>query len=76
MEPQQDYGKLQLSIGGKWVDSRSEEYHDVYNPANGAVIAKVPFSTKEEIGEAVESAQSAFEKWRESEVSLQDEGGH
>jgi malonate-semialdehyde dehydrogenase (acetylating)/methylmalonate-semialdehyde dehydrogenase len=63
IEPKQDYGKLQLSVGGSWIESESEEFHDVYNPATGAVIAKVPFSTKEEVGKAVQAAQAAYEKW-------------
>lgn len=63
VEPRQDYGRLQLCIGDKWINSQTEDFHDVYNPASGEVIAKVPFSTKEEVNRSVEAAQEAYEKW-------------
>lgn len=58
------YGRLKLLIGGAWTDSRSEDVHDVYNPAKGETLASVPFSLSEETASAVEAAQLAFEKWR------------
>jgi malonate-semialdehyde dehydrogenase (acetylating) / methylmalonate-semialdehyde dehydrogenase len=63
-EPRQDYGKLQLLIDGRWIPSKTEEFHDAFNPATGQVIGKIPFSQPEEVSSAVESAQRAFEKWR------------
>lgn len=64
-EPQESYGKLKNYIGGKWVESRSTDVRDVVNPATGEVIAQVPYSTPEEVAEAVEVAQKAFEKWQD-----------
>jgi len=60
---------LQLLIDGKWVRSASEESLPVVNPATGEAISRVPFALKEEVSEAVESSQNAFEKWKNVPVS-------
>ena len=64
-EVQKNYGKLKVFIGGKWIDSESSYVQPVMNPAKDEVIAQIPFSPKEEVDRAVESARIAFEKWRE-----------
>ncbi|WP_257347946.1 methylmalonate-semialdehyde dehydrogenase [Pseudalkalibacillus decolorationis] len=56
--------KLKNYINGEWVESKTTNYEDVYNPATKEVIAKVPLSTKEDIDYAVEVAEKAFEKWK------------
>ncbi len=53
-------------IGGRWVPSRSPERLDVFNPALGAVIAKAPLSTREEVDLAVRAATEAFPAWRDT----------
>ena len=50
-------------IDGEWVESKGE-IRDVINPVTCQVIGKVPISTEEEIGAAVEAAQAAFPDWR------------
>ena len=61
--PKSDYGVLKLFINGKWVESSSSEYVDVYDPGLGKVIAKVPMATEAEVDEAVEAAYEAFKSW-------------
>lgn len=61
--------KLKNYINGEWVESRTKEYEDVYNPATKEVIARVPLSTKEDVEAATESASKAFEKWSNVPVS-------
>jgi phenylacetaldehyde dehydrogenase len=53
-------------IGGKWVAAASGKSFDVYNPADGSVIARVPDSDREDINRAVAAARRAFESgpWR------------
>jgi phenylacetaldehyde dehydrogenase len=53
-------------IGGKWVPAASHKAFDVFNPADGSVIARVPDSNKEDINRAVAAARRAFETgpWR------------
>ena len=63
-DPTQDYGRLKLFVNNAWVDSSSEDVHDVYNPATGRPLGKVPYATGEEVDRAVLAAQEAFEKWR------------
>jgi malonate-semialdehyde dehydrogenase (acetylating)/methylmalonate-semialdehyde dehydrogenase len=55
---------LKNYINGEWIESTTQEYRDVVNPATGEVIAKVPFSTVEETNEAIAAAKKAFERWR------------
>jgi malonate-semialdehyde dehydrogenase (acetylating) / methylmalonate-semialdehyde dehydrogenase len=50
-------------IGGKWIESASENTEIVYNPATGEEIAIVKLSTREEVNEAVEVAHEAFKSW-------------
>jgi malonate-semialdehyde dehydrogenase (acetylating)/methylmalonate-semialdehyde dehydrogenase len=54
---------LELLISGKWRESESQDLHAVFNPAEGRVIASVPFSTREEVSEAVGAADDAFASW-------------
>jgi len=50
-------------IGGQWVESSTEKWIDVCNPATNQVITKVPQTTLAEMEEAVESAKGAFGSW-------------
>lgn len=59
------YGRLKNYINGKWVDSRSTDVRDIVNPATGEVIAHVPYSTPDEVKEAVRAAKAAFKTWQE-----------
>ncbi|KAM0063544.1 putative succinate-semialdehyde dehydrogenase (NAD(+)) [Helianthus debilis subsp. tardiflorus] len=50
-------------IGGKWVDAYDGKTIEVYNPANGEVIASVPFMGERETKDAISSAYDAFSHW-------------
>jgi len=54
---------LKNYVGGEWIESKGE-LQDIVNPATGALIAKVPYSTREEVDEAVEVAKEVFPEWR------------
>ncbi|MFD1362446.1 CoA-acylating methylmalonate-semialdehyde dehydrogenase [Lentibacillus salinarum] len=56
--------KLKNFVNGEWVESKTATYEDVYNPATKEVVAQVPLSTKEEVDQATEIAQKAFEEWK------------
>lgn len=60
--------KLKNYINGEWVESKTTQYEDVYNPATKEVIAQVPISTKEDLDYAVEVAAKAFEDWKQVPV--------
>ena len=59
---------VKLLIGGRFVESRSTEWRDIVNPATQEVLARVPFATDEEIGQAVAAAQQAFKTWRKTPI--------
>jgi malonate-semialdehyde dehydrogenase (acetylating)/methylmalonate-semialdehyde dehydrogenase len=55
---------LKNFINGEWVNAISEKTLDVLNPATNEVITKVPVSSKEDVALAVQSARTAFAKWK------------
>ncbi|MBD0380243.1 CoA-acylating methylmalonate-semialdehyde dehydrogenase [Paenibacillus sedimenti] len=60
--------RLHNLINGRWVDSTSTQEENVMNPATGAVIARVPLSSGQEVEAAVKAAQAAFESWSKTPV--------
>ena len=50
-------------IGGARVAGSSGRYGDVFNPATGEVIARVPFASSSEVRFAVETARVAQAEW-------------
>ena len=66
LEVKQYYGRVQNYINGEWVDSSTDNWLDVQEPASGRVIAEVPLSTAAEVNAAVAAAQSAFKSWRDT----------
>ena len=60
---------VKLLLDGKFVDSHTDEWHDVVNPATQAVLAQVPFATDEEINAAVASAKRAFKSWKNTPLA-------
>ncbi|HEY7786138.1 MAG TPA: aldehyde dehydrogenase family protein, partial [Pyrinomonadaceae bacterium] len=54
-------------IGGKWVPSESGEVFENLNPADTRdVIGRFPLSTSEDVNKAVNAAQTAFNRWRQT----------
>ncbi|HUI24135.1 MAG TPA: CoA-acylating methylmalonate-semialdehyde dehydrogenase [Nitrososphaerales archaeon] len=67
--PSKNFGTLKLLVGSEWVESGTADTRDIFNPADGEPIARIPFSTKEEVGSAARAADDAFESWKEIPVS-------
>lgn len=63
---------LKNYINGEWIESMASEFEEVYNPATGETIAKVPLSTQEELDYAAEMAHEAYKAW--SRVSVVKRG--
>lgn len=61
--------KLKNFINGEWIESKTDKYEDVYNPATKEVLAQVPISTNEDFEKAVQAAELAQEKWAKVSVS-------
>ena len=58
--------RLPLFIGGKFIDSESNEALAVTNPATQETLTELPFATQAEIDRAVASAKDTFSMWRET----------
>ncbi|RLC76611.1 MAG: methylmalonate-semialdehyde dehydrogenase (CoA acylating) [Chloroflexi bacterium] len=58
--------KLQNYINGQWVESKTDQFLEVKNPATDEVIAYVPLSTREEVEAAIKAAKEAFWEWRQT----------
>jgi len=51
-------------IGGEWVNSKSDAWQELTNPATQAPLGKVPLADAAEVNAAVEAAAAAFPEWR------------
>ncbi len=57
--------RIKNHINGKWVDSKSGETFQSFNPANrDEVIGVVSKSGREDVDHAVKAAREAYEGWR------------
>jgi malonate-semialdehyde dehydrogenase (acetylating)/methylmalonate-semialdehyde dehydrogenase len=57
-----------ILTAGKWVEPKSKNVGDVYNPSTGRVIARVPFCDAAQTAEVVEAAAAALPAWGETPV--------
>ncbi len=55
------YPAVRMLIGGQW---RERAGKPVINPATGAVIGSVPHANRQDLQDAVDSAQAGFRAWR------------
>jgi malonate-semialdehyde dehydrogenase (acetylating) / methylmalonate-semialdehyde dehydrogenase len=60
--------KVPLLINGEFVQSKSDVWYDVHNPATGEVVARVPETLPEERAAASKAAAEAFKSWRDVPV--------
>lgn len=58
------YPNLSLYIGGRFLAAQGRSTRDVFNPATGEELGKLPCATQEDIDLALQSAQAAFQSWR------------
>lgn len=61
--------KVPLLINGEMVQSKTQHWIPVTNPATQEVIAEVPCATPDEVNHAVAMAKAAFQTWKEVPVS-------
>ncbi len=52
-------------VGGHHVQGRSGRFADVYNPSSGAVQARVPLASRDEVADVVTSAAAAQLVWQD-----------
>lgn len=59
---------IKLLINGEFVESQTDQWREVINPATQEVLARVPFATQDEIAAAVANAKQAFKTWRRTSI--------
>ncbi|PZC73100.1 hypothetical protein B5X24_HaOG210014 [Helicoverpa armigera] len=57
-----------LFIDGQFVESKTNNWIDLTNPANNEVIGRVPEATQDELNAALESAKKAYKSWSQSTI--------
>lgn len=57
-----------LFINGEFVDSKTNDWIDIHNPATNEVVSRVPKTTQSEMNAAVQSAKDAFKSWSQTPV--------
>src|SRR5882757_3013395 len=57
------YPDIRNYIGGAFVEHDAGRYLDVFNPAEGNVISRVPLSAGADVDRAVQAAKAAFPGW-------------
>jgi malonate-semialdehyde dehydrogenase (acetylating)/methylmalonate-semialdehyde dehydrogenase len=61
------YPEVRNYVGGRFV-AGGHSYIDVYNPADGSVISKVPLSSRGDVDSAVTAARAAFPAWSQTPI--------
>lgn len=57
-----------LFIDGQFVESKTSNWLELYNPATNELVTKVPEATASELQDAVESAKQAYQSWKNTSV--------
>jgi hypothetical protein len=60
--------KLKYACNGKWLESKTDKWMDVYDPSKGEVIAQAPCCTMEEIQAVLDAAQEAYKSWSKTPI--------
>src|ERR671933_2665796 len=55
-------------IGGAFRDSRSDRVDPIPDPATGETLAELPYSSPEDVADAVRAAARAFPDWADTPV--------
>lgn len=68
-----DVKELTHFIDGKMIPGNSGRFSEVFNPASGEVIAKVPLASVLEVKDAIKKAEVSFPEWRDLTVAKRAE---
>ncbi|KAA0570224.1 NAD-dependent succinate-semialdehyde dehydrogenase [Azospirillum sp. Sh1] len=60
------YTPLFACIDGKFLSADQRDGQDVRDPATGALLGRLPWTTAADLDAALAAAQRAFERWRDS----------
>ncbi len=62
-----------ILCGGKWMHPPAENFHNVYNPSTGEVIARTPLCGYREVDAIVQAATKAFPSWSQTPAPKRSE---
>ncbi|KAJ1332446.1 methylmalonate-semialdehyde dehydrogenase (acylating) [Batrachochytrium salamandrivorans] len=60
--------ETQLYINGQFINSQTDQWFELRNPATQEIVTYVPQATPSELKEAARNSQDAFKTWRKSSV--------
>lgn len=60
--------KLGFFVNGKFHESKTDKYMNVFNPSTGEVLAQAPCCTEEDVNFAIKAASDAFLAWSQQPV--------
>lgn len=60
--------KLKYLIDNKWVESTTDTYMPVHNPATQEVVCQVPQMTQAEMDAVAESSAKAYQSWKNTSI--------
>ena len=63
------YNTEKLYINGQYIDSSSNEFIEVENPANQEIVAKVPRANEDDVKKAIDAASDALDEWSKLDLS-------
>jgi malonate-semialdehyde dehydrogenase (acetylating)/methylmalonate-semialdehyde dehydrogenase len=62
--------RLKFFANGKWLESNTTKYMDIWDPSTGMKIAETPCCTGEEVNLAIKSANDAFPSWSNTSAAM------
>lgn len=57
-----------MFIDGKFVESKTNDWIPLHDPATNEVVTRIPKCTHEEMQSAVDSAKRAFKTWSQTSI--------
>ncbi|KAL3872775.1 hypothetical protein ACJMK2_035976, partial [Sinanodonta woodiana] len=57
-----------LFINGQFVESKTKQWTNVYDPATNEVLTRVPEATTDEMEDAVAAAKEAYKTWKNTSI--------
>ena len=60
------YPTLSLYIDGQFISGDGRREQDMFNPASGEIIGKLPHATRDDLDRALAAAARAFDSWKKT----------
>lgn len=57
-----------MFIDGRFVESKTNEWIDLHDPATNEVVTRVPKCTNDEMQAAVDSSKKAYKSWSQTSI--------